>query len=120
MMWVIYFLGVLDMAREIFGAVAGICFTVAGLLGVFMFIDDSFGDYSSCKVSWLRRCFIAAVIFGTLFVVTPSSKTVAAMYVVPAIVNNEQLQGIAGNSLKALEKLTQKWLKDLAEEAEHI
>ena len=58
-------------------------------------------------------CFLIAL---GLFTVVPNSKTIAAMYLVPAIVNNEHLQNSAGNALGLLEELTKKWLKDMVKQ----
>ena len=49
--------------------------------------------------------------FVFLQVIIPNSKTIAAMYVIPAIVNNQHIQNSAGNALEALEELTKEWLK---------
>lgn len=58
-------------------------------------------------------CFLIAL---GLFTVVPNSKTIAAMYLVPAVVNNEHLQNSAGNALGLLEELTKKWLKDMVKQ----
>jgi len=52
------------------------------------------------------------IVCGFIAVFVPSSKTIAAMYVLPAIVNNEHIQNSTGNALEALENLTKEWLKD--------
>lgn len=43
----------------------------------------------------------------------PSPKTLAAMYVVPAIVNNEKAQAIGSNGFDILLEHTEEWVKDL-------
>ena len=48
--------------------------------------------------------------FFTAYIFTPSSKTLAAMKVLPAIVNNLHIQGVAENALE----LTERFLKDLS------
>lgn len=71
-------------------------------------------DDRTLKRLW--RCFkIAAtcVICSTLInTFIPSSKTIAAMYLIPAIVNNEHIQNSTSNALKMLEGLTKEWLED--------
>lgn len=52
------------------------------------------------------------IVCGFIAVFVPSSKTIAAMYVLPAIVNNEHIQNSTGNALEALENLTKEWLRD--------
>lgn len=62
--------------------------------------------------SVLKLLCVIVVVCGSLAVFIPSSKTIAAMYVLPAIVNNEHIQNSTGNALEALENLTKEWLKD--------
>lgn len=58
---------------------------------------------------------MAFVLFLFLTVLTPSSKTVAAMIILPRVVENEQVRNITDNSLRVLEKLTAEWVHDMAE-----
>jgi len=44
----------------------------------------------------------------TAWVFIPSSKTLAAMKILPAIVNNQRIQGVAENALE----LTERFLKE--------
>lgn len=122
MMGAIYFLGIVDNLRSALFVVATLSFFAVIVLRCevgFSYDMDNLPRVNATK-RWLSRVIVIGCIAAVLNCIVPNSKTLAAMYIVPAIVNNEQIQGIAGNSLKALEKLTQKWLKDLAEEAEHI
>lgn len=50
-------------------------------------------------------------VFLTAWVFTPSSKTYAAMKVLPAIVNNQRIQGVAESALE----LTERFLKEYLE-----
>jgi RsiW-degrading membrane proteinase PrsW (M82 family) len=61
----------------------------------------------------LFRVFIFTVISGVLAALMPSSSTVAAMIVIPKVVNNEKIQNITENSLNILQSLSVKWLEDL-------
>ena len=54
-------------------------------------------------------CVICSTLINTFI---PSSKTIAAMYLIPAIVNNEHIQNSTSNALKMLEGLTKEWLED--------
>ena len=54
-------------------------------------------------------CLVCCVLLNTFI---PSSKTIAAMYFIPAIVNNEHIQNSTSNTLKMLEGLTKEWLED--------
>lgn len=52
------------------------------------------------------------VIFSALFAVTPSTKQAIAIYVVPKVVNNQDIQAIGEDSLK----LVKQWLEDQLED----
>lgn len=56
------------------------------------------------------------VISALLALFVPESKTLASMYVIPAVVNNEQIQNIGKNGLESLELLTKQWVEELREE----
>ena len=62
--------------------------------------------------SVLKLLCVIVVVCGSLAIFIPSSKTIASMYVLPAIINNEHIQNSTGNALEALENLTKEWLKD--------
>lgn len=61
-----------------------------------------------------RRGVCVAVFCALCAVLTPSSKTLVAMYVLPAIVNNEHVQNISVD----LMKLAEKWVKEQLGEKE--
>ena len=42
------------------------------------------------------------------------------MLIIPAVVNNEKVQGIAQNSLTVLQDLTEKWVKETAKISEEV
>lgn len=71
-------------------------------------------DEKTLKRLW--RCLKFAsmgLICGALInIFVPNSKTIAAMYLIPAIVNNEHIQNSTSNALKMLEGLTKEWLED--------
>lgn len=67
--------------------------------------------YVSSKISSVGL-FLFALFLGlgsfTAWVFTPSSQTLAAMKVLPAIVNNQRIQGVAESALE----LTERFLKE--------
>ena len=69
-------------------------------------------DERSAAKKFIRRVVATAIASLFLYTAIPNSKTIAAMFVIPAIVNNEHIQNSAGNALGALEELTKQWLKD--------
>lgn len=105
----IYLIGVADHAR-IFFVVA--LFIIAGIFLLFLaryLVEDK-------KVPCFGTLAFSAVLFSFLSIFTPSSKTLASMYVIPAVVNNEQIQNIGKNGLESIELLTKQWVDGLREE----
>ncbi|MBQ4566618.1 MAG: hypothetical protein IJA79_00640 [Desulfovibrio sp.] len=120
----IYFVGMLDSLKSSMGALS-LASIVIGLVGViiltFVYANDSILDDVQ-KTQLLKvgkRVLITALIILTLScgvrTFLPSSKLAAAMYILPAAANNEDLQKIGGNSLKILRDLTEKWLQETAD-----
>lgn len=116
MEWVIYFLGVVDGLSKLFCFFAATAITgfVVGVIMLFVSMDT---DYDANLMRRAKRLLKISVSVGLISALLatfiPSSKTLAAMYVLPAIAKNEQLQNFAGNSLKAPELLSKQWVKDL-------
>lgn len=52
--------------------------------------------------SYFRKLLIAFCILGSAYLLIPSSKTVAAMLVLPPVLNNEQVQKIPSELLELL------------------
>lgn len=64
----------------------------------------------------IKVIVVPVILISTLFTVfIPESKTLASMYVIPAVVNNEQIQNIGKNGLESLELLTKQWVYELRE-----
>lgn len=77
------------------------------ILGV-LAVDEEFAR-RAIKVIVVPVIIISALL--TVFI--PESKTLASMYVIPAVVNNEQIQNIGKNGLESLELLTKQWVDEL-------
>lgn len=64
----------------------------------------------------IKVIVVPVILISTLLTVfIPESKTLASMYVIPAVVNNEQIQNIGKNGLESLELLTKQWVDELRE-----
>lgn len=104
----IYLIGVADHVRVFFVLSLLI---IAGTFLLFLaryIVEDK-------KVPCFGTLAFSTVLFSFLSIFTPSSKTLAAMYVIPAVVNNEQIQNIGKNGLESLELLTKQWVYELRE-----
>ena len=75
--------------------------------------DDYKGQYKGFKT--IRNISVWFVLlFGSIVVFLPSTKQMATIYVVPAIVNNERVQNIGNKTLDISEdllKLTEQYLQ---------
>ena len=60
-----------------------------------------------------KRTLLPAVVFVLFAVAVPTQKEAAAIYLVPKLVNNEQVQDIAGKSLDILTLKLNEWVADL-------
>lgn len=85
-------------------------FGAATLFAVFSAFDDAF-DRPILVISMTAAPFLVAVLTATLL---PSSKTAAAMIVIPAIANNEKIQDEAGE----LYQLAKQGLKQIVADSE--
>lgn len=109
----IYWIGQCDQIRDILGPAAAIGLIPAIILTVIAVcttfdssVPRTMRNLLSAFASFLWAVVLGAVV-GLLFV--PTTKTVAAMYVVPAIVNNEKLND-AGDRLYML---AVEWMEEL-------
>ena len=111
--WMIYLVGILDSV---------VCFfrIMAGLFGVALFVLfgaapmlEDLGMKISVTKGLLFKVAVALFVCASISAFTPSSKLAAAMYIIPAVANNEDVKAIGGNSLEVLRKLTEQWLLEL-------
>lgn len=115
----IYFISLVDKIRTLSETAIFLSFLSIAVLSVFWIIgkNESYKTEDDEKIikklsTYIKRiavCFICCILIN---VFTPSSKTIAAMYLIPAIVNNEHIQNSTSNALKMLEELTKEWLED--------
>ena len=105
----IYWISVLDdmlcvaVTLAILSGIAGVIMLVA----YFVSYDDEEIACSLRRLLAATACAFVASIVTCIF--TPSAKTCAAMYVVPAIANSETLQGVTDG----IYDLALDWLKEL-------
>lgn len=115
----IYFISLVDKIDAISETVIFISFLAAGAFLFFWIIGKAEGCTTEEDEKILKKllrclklaitCIICSVLIHTF---VPNSKTIAAMYLIPAIVNNEHIQNSTSNALKMLEGLTKEWLED--------
>ena len=108
----IYLVTLADKIITPAGCIAGVALVFTFIFCVICFAG--FGIASEVKQAKiaLKITIPITIVCGFIAIFTPSSKTIAAMYVLPAIINNEHIQNSTDNALEALENLTKEWLKD--------
>ena len=115
----IYMMGVVDNISQIacilFFTVLVITAVVGGLL-VISQIDNN-ESFSANMLKMFKISILCLLCTGIISTFLPNGKTIAAMYVVPSIMNNEKIQNITGNGLELLEKYTRQWLEEMTKEA---
>lgn len=118
--WMIYGIGILDGVKWFFAVMIFISALYLILIKFSTLQKKDMGetetdDEKKKRNRLVAKVFSALVLFALLFSITPSTKLAAAMFVIPAIANNENLQNIGENTLNGLEKLTEQWLQELSE-----
>ena len=90
----IYLLMQADSLKESISLLFSIAVVVLfGLIVVSVLATDAASPNEKRAIAKFRKWFIAVFIsLAILDIAIPSSKTIAAMYTVPAVVNNEQVQ----------------------------
>jgi len=59
---------------------------------------------------WVSTCGIAMCMFATLAILTPNTKQFAAIYLIPKVVNNEDVRAISNDAMKAVRLKFNEWL----------
>ena len=86
-------------------------------IGKLAFCDELWNTKRITKTRNIALC--VALFFGSIVTFVPSTKQMAAIYVVPAIVNNEKIQQIGGKTLdisNQLLDLTKEYLEEQAKD----
>ena len=97
---------------SITAAVLGSC----GLIGTIMYFleADSYRPSESIlKLKpYLKNMWVGTVIFALLAVATPTTKQGAVIWLLPKVVNNEQVQAVPEKALRLLNNQLDEWLED--------
>jgi len=62
---------------------------------------------------WVLTLGIAMCTFTTLAILTPNTKQFAAIYMIPKVVNNEDIQAMSGDAMKAMRHKFGQWLDSI-------
>lgn len=110
-MWDIYWLTRLDGIRDIFGITLIVIISIGiGVLCGAPFLIDSWDKVKKSFKRW-------AIIGGTIsficmlaLIFIPTTKEFAAIWLIPKIANNEQIQKIPNNAVLLLNKKMEQWI----------
>ena len=91
----------------------GMTFIVIGLIvsAIMCGIEEEYGP----SKKFIKWAIVPLVISLALLTFVPNQKEAAAIWLVPKMVNNEQFNNVAKDTLSILEKHTQLYLKELVE-----
>lgn len=116
--FMVYLVDIVDKLVSISGLVSLLLFLLALFLLYVSIDEDADGEIRRDAKGLLKKLVLPVlVIFFLAYLLVPRPKTLAAMYVIPAVANNEQIQNISKNGLDSLELLTKQWVEELREEA---
>ena len=111
--FIIYLIGIADSLKILFAVVA-VGLLCSAFIGFIAAVD---GEYVHINMAVakknLTKIGAIALVFAFLSAAIPNSKTLSAMIIIPALVEDKNLKNIAGNGVQALEILTEQWLKEL-------
>jgi len=111
---------IINMFQLIGGIVCIICFCILGVIAlIYMHADSTHEREEFMEIFNEKRKYFNYLIITTIFSIfllivgafIPTSKQMAVIYVVPKLVNNEQIQKIGPDSLKVLEKLVKEYIE---------
>lgn len=99
----IYLISIADDIRItfiLFFALMAIALIVSGLYWLSCIADNDEEDKIKAAKKRTIKLSIVAFIFGIFVSILPSTETLIAMYTIPAIVNNKEVQKLPENLLK--------------------
>lgn len=99
--WAIYFIGQADVVKGVSAGGLVLCAFIA-----FFVIGNALIEGKKLPSKWFSLIPITLLL---VIIFVPSSKTVAAMYAVPAILNNENVKALPDDVLAFIRKLIREY-----------
>jgi cytochrome bd-type quinol oxidase subunit 2 len=93
--------------------------TASGIMWIIAITADE-EEEKYCGIGKKLTKLSASIVLLASLMLTfiPSTKEYAAIYLIPKVVNNEQVQQVPENALKLLNAKLQEWLKDINKEGD--
>ena len=113
----VYLIGILDSIHAMLGYLIFASVAVIGAAGLAVFLNcqDS-SDIPDGFWKHAKRALLILMFLVASKTLLPDTKLLAAMYIIPAVVNNEKVATMGTNLLETLTALTNKWMKEIIEE----
>jgi len=118
----IYLLSVLDIiicVEVAFSVLLGVFIIISSLTYV-LTIDDNYiekatENFKKLFMEYKNRLIIVFAILLLFGIFTPNSKTISAMYLLPKIIANKDVQEIPSKAVKVLNSKLNEWIEDYTE-----
>ncbi|UOF82086.1 hypothetical protein [Caudoviricetes sp.] len=120
MAFFIYLMSVVDGVRlilEVVNVIGLICISIAGII-TFAVCSDYGLDNEDSKnlIKYFKKCLKVVVLIALASALTPNSKTLAAMYLIPRIAESKELNDISSKGFELLNLKLDEWIDDVRKE----
>lgn len=113
----VYLIGILDNIHAVLGFSIFASVAVIGAVGMAVFLNcHDCSDIPDGFWKHTKRALLVLMFLVASKTLLPDTKLLAAMYIVPAVVNNEKVATMGTNLLETLTALTNKWMMDVIKE----
>lgn len=115
--WFVYFitrLAYLQTMLILLLTISSIASIVAGVVWSINLDDGDTETANIVKRLALKIILPIMLVASILLSATPSTKEMAAIYMIPKIVNNEQIHQLPNNALEFLNSELRQWVKDIS------
>ena len=122
--WDVYWITRLDVAQSTASCLAWLSFMVLAMVLFWLGIhwgtkytshEEGLSDFTKKYRKPILIPLICLLLFAFLSVVIPTTKEAVAIYMIPKIANNEQVQKLPDNALKFLNGKFEQWINDMAD-----
>lgn len=114
--WFVYLLTRVESFGIMFcliSVLTGIIGCILGLIYVVKGCDDGFNDKETIVLKpYIIKLVIISCITGCLTCFIPSTKEIAAIYLIPKIVNNEKCQAMPEKMMQLLNRKLDQWFEE--------
>jgi predicted ferric reductase len=71
-------------------------------------------NFDKIKMKYKIGAYVLITIIGFLLIFIPNTKEAVAIYLIPKIINNEQIQKLPDNTTKLLNAKLEQWINDIS------